>query len=375
MLRSEQDIYSYETEEKPNHYSMIALLCCIAIIVVCWLVNEIGIFRVGKDEMRIGAAITFVTAAIPACMLLFSKTARSNPSTKYYIVVAVGIYTFTVGTLLTFHTTIMMLFPVMIAMLYRSKRVGVIAAAFSFFSAAFAPVLGYMLGTWDVEFFKELILISSNGTAVIEGAYEAITLLSIGKILLYIVFPRMLMIGSCTMLMFYVIQIGEKHVENQIELFRVSRRDYLTGLFNQNCYKEALRAVAAERYIGVIFFDVNNLKSLNDTRGHEYGDLLLKRCAKSILAVCDDVNAYGFRLGGDEFLLLLLDADEVALNEKVAAWQTSLAAVNRENETAFEGLECSMAWGVARGSLRQLEELTQLADKAMYANKQRMKGN
>ena len=374
MLRSEQEIYTYETEEKPNHYSMIALLCCIVIILLCWILDEIGIFRVGKDEMRVGAAITFATAAVPVSMLLFNKAAYSYPSTKYYIVVAVGIYTFTVGTLLTFHTTIMMLFPMLIAMLYRSKRVGIIAAAASFFSATFAPVLGYMLGTWDIDLFKELILIGTNGTTVIEGAYDAITLLSIGKILLYIVFPRLLMIGSCTLLMFYIIQIGEKHVENQIELFRVSHRDYLTGLLNQNCYKEILQSAVSDRDIGVVFFDVNNLKSLNDTRGHEYGDLLLKRCAKSILDVCDDVNAYGFRLGGDEFLLLLLDADEFALNEKITAWKGALEAINRENETAFEGLECSMAWGVARGSLCQLEEVTDLADKAMYANKLRMKG-
>ena len=77
MLRSEREIYTYETEEKPNRYAVIALLCCIIIIFLCWLLDEIGVFRVGKDVMRVGAAITFGTAAVPVSMLLFNKAAYS----------------------------------------------------------------------------------------------------------------------------------------------------------------------------------------------------------------------------------------------------------------------------------------------------------
>ena len=372
MLRSENEIYIYETEEKPNRIARAALLCCAVIILFCWILNEIGIFRVGKTEMRVGTAITFSVASAPLLIMLLNKNALSSPYTKYMIVIAAGIYIFAVGTLLTFHTTIMILFPMMLAMLYRSRRLGVIAMVCTFACSMLSPVIGYILGTWDVEYFKELILICTNGTAVIQDARSGITLVSIGKILLYIVLPRLLMVGSCALLMFYVIQIGVNHVENQIELFKISRRDYLTGLLNQNCYKEALASVNGEENVGVIFFDVNGLKQLNDAKGHEAGDLLLKRSAKSILNVCT-ANAYAFRLGGDEFLLVLPGADGDALNEKVKEWEASLDEINKENEKSFDGLYCSVARGCALGKMRELEKLTQLADKNMYANKQLIK--
>ena len=373
MLRSEQEIYIYETEEKPNRFAMMALLCCDVIIAICWLLDEIGIFRVRTADMRVGTAITFTACAVPLFMILFHKSAYSNPKTKYYIIAAVSIYTFTVGTLLTFHTTIMMMFPILIAMLYRSKQLGIIASAASLACTILSPVLGYLLGTWDAEFFKELILICTNGTAVIVGAYDGISLLNIGKILLYIVFPRIMMIGSCTLLMFYVIQIGVKHVENQLELFKLSRRDSLTGLFNQNCYNEVLESKKADRPAAVVFFDVNNLKLVNDAKGHEQGDLLLKRCAQSILNICDDVNTYAFRLGGDEFIIVALDAGESLVTEKISAWKAALEEINLENAADFEGLECSMAWGYSCGTLSHLDELVQLADKNMYAQKIEMK--
>ena len=352
---------------------MAALLCCNVIIAICWILNEIGIFRVGKVEMRLGTAITFSACAIPLCMMLFYKKAFSDPKTKYYIITAVSVYTFTVGTLLTFHTTIMMIFPILIAMLYRSKRLGIIATLASFACTALAPVLGYILGTWDIEFFKELILIGTNGTAVVEGAFDGISLLNIGKILLYIVFPRLLMIGSCTLLMFYVVQIGVNHVENQIELFKISRRDSLTGLFNQNYYKEVLAAGKDERLAAVVFFDVNNLKLVNDAKGHECGDLLLKTCAQSILNICDNVNTYSFRLGGDEFIMILLDADESIVKGKISEWKTSLEKINLENADILDGIVCSMAWGYSCGTLSHLDELTKTADGNMYAQKAQMK--
>ena len=373
MLKSEQEIYIYETEKKPNRVATAALLCCDLIIVICWVLNELGIFRVGKTEMRIGTAITLAACAVPVCMMFLYKNAYSDARTKYYIITAVSIYTFTVGTLLTFHTTIMMIFPILIAMLYRSKQVGIIAASASFACTLFAPILGYVLGTWDIELFKELILIGTNGTAVVEGAFDGLSLLNIGKILLYIVLPRLMMIGSCTLLMFYVVEIGVNHVDNQIELFKISRRDSLTGLFNQNCYKEVLASERDDRPAAVVFFDVNNLKRINDAMGHEYGDLLLKRCAQSILNICDDVSTYSFRLGGDEFIMVVLDANEALVNEKISKWKASLEKINLENADDYEGLVCSMAWGYSCGTLSRLDELMQLADKSMYIKKAQMK--
>ncbi|MCQ2436648.1 MAG: GGDEF domain-containing protein [Clostridia bacterium] len=373
MVYSEKDIYLQETEIKPNRYAAIVLTCCVVFITVCFALNEIGIFRVGKSEMRIGTVITTIVSALPLSMLIFNKKAKSNRNTKYFVIIASSIYTFAVGSLLTFHTTIMLLFPMFFAMLYRSKSVGILAATSSIMCSIFSPIFGYLIGAWDIELFRELILIGTNGTAVIEGAYDGVSLLNVGKILLYLVLPHLMMVGSASILMFYIIRIGGDHVNNQILLNKLSHRDAVTSLYNQNYYNEILRQPKNEGNVGVIFFDVNYLKLTNDTYGHEYGDMLLKRCAQSILNVCDEVNTFGFRLGGDEFVILVEDANEKAVTEKIAEWQRSVETINAENVTEYNGIVCSLAYGYSFGKISELESLTQIADERMYSHKARMK--
>lgn len=373
MIKSDKDIYLEETEVRPNRYSRLVLISCFFISAFCWILNEIGFFRVGEMEMRIGTLIPALGIAIPVLITILNKKALYDKRTKYMVIASCFVFTFSVGTMLTFHTTIMMLFPLFTAMLYRSKSLGYIAAAASFICAFFSPILAYVLGTWDIEYFKELILIGTNGTAVIEGAYPAVTITGIGKILLYIVFPRLLMIGSCILLMFYVISLGADHVSNQILLNQLSHLDSLTGLYNQNYYREVVSSAEGDGIIAVVFFDVNGLKSVNDSFGHEYGDMLLKGCAQSLRNICNGENVNGFRAGGDEFMLLIENADERLVIDKLSEWELSINQINSENAGNEDWLKCSMAYGYVLGKACEIETLIRKADELMYVNKNRDK--
>lgn len=375
MIKSDRNIFVQETEIKPNTYASLVLGVSLVSIVFSWILNEIGLFRVGELEMRIGSAVPLTMVLVPLICVRVKKSLLSNPATKYYIMAACIVLTISVTTLLTFHTTIMLLYPMFVAMLYRSKKVGITALCGSLFCTVFSPILGYVIGAWDIELFRELILIGTNGVAEIVGATPGITLISIAKILLYIVLPRLMMVGSFAVLMFYIIQLGTVHVENQIVINRMSQRDSLTGLYNQNYYKEFLGIEKPDCIVGVIFFDVNGLKRLNDMFGHEYGDLLLRRCAKSISDVCLEDNESGFRLGGDEFLIILENADEASVISKLEQWQAALEAVNLENKDRYFSLVCSMAHGYAIGELKDMENLVRQADSMMYKNKVANAGN
>jgi len=101
--------------------------------------------------------------------------------------------------------------------------------------------------------------------------------------------------------------IALRQIENQTELERLSRTDSLTGLFNRRAFTEELeRALVRSRrnrQPGAIFFvDLNNFKSVNDIRGHDFGDRVLKELAKILKHAA---RSYDFvaRLGGDEFAL------------------------------------------------------------------------
>lgn len=89
-----------------------------------------------------------------------------------------------------------------------------------------------------------------------------------------------------------------------VELERASRYDALTGLHNRNaCIEKIDFLTQHSSYAGIVYADVNGLKEINDTRGHQAGDEALKRVAR-LLAKCYGLeNTY--RMGGDEFLVLM----------------------------------------------------------------------
>lgn len=104
------------------------------------------------------------------------------------------------------------------------------------------------------------------------------------------------------------------------KLSELSIRDELTGLYNRRFLKEIfpIELGKVRRYgftISLIFIDLNNFKVVNDTLGHSQGDSLLTCFANiSLENTRKDVD-YIFRLGGDEFLILLIGANtEDALN-------------------------------------------------------------
>jgi len=373
MINSEKNIYLQETEIKPNKYALIVLLASMGGILISWILNEIGIFRVGDLEMRVGSLISFIFVAVPAVTFLINKNSMGNPKMKYVIMTSFTVFTLANTVLMTFHTTVLLIFPISIAMLYRSKTLGIYALSSSLFCSIFSPVLGYLLGTWDLDFFKELLLIATNGTVELVGATYTLNMTSIYKILLYISFPRFMLVGAYSLLMFYVIGLGVDHVNNQIALNNISHKDTLTGLYNQSYYKEVIVSNDTIGDVAIVFFDVNDLKKLNDMYGHEQGDLLLKRSAESIIRVCDDERIVGFRVGGDEFLIIMEGADENEVKLLIDKWRTALDEINQENRELYEGLVCSMAYGYAIGKFKNILELVTEADNYMYSYKKKFK--
>ncbi|NCC62793.1 MAG: diguanylate cyclase, partial [Verrucomicrobiae bacterium] len=95
-----------------------------------------------------------------------------------------------------------------------------------------------------------------------------------------------------------------KAAEN--ELLYLSYHDHLTGLYNRRYFEQELKNLDTPENLplSIIMFDVNGLKLVNDSFGHDLGDVLLKKSAEAIKKACreDDIAA---RIGGDEFVILL----------------------------------------------------------------------
>lgn len=145
-----------------------------------------------------------------------------------------------------------------------------------------------------------------------------------------------------------------------------SQHDMLTKLFNRRSY--FLRS--QEEYpkldsIGVVYFDVNNLKMINDCYGHDAGDALIQKAAESIRCLTGDT-VHGYRMGGDEFIVVAMNCTQEGLNELLLRWEKELQKVNEK----YGGEPCTIAVGAAFAENGfEIEEVCQLADKRMYRDK------
>lgn len=152
--------------------------------------------------------------------------------------------------------------------------------------------------------------------------------------------------------------------------------DYLTGLFNRRYLEQTLdhkilRGGKRELPLGLILFDIDHFKRYNDTHGHAAGDKVLQAIADMMFEQLD-LSAIACRMGGDEFAVVLPEANEESTLKQAEA----LGARTKQLELFFEGkrLEAiTISQGVAMfprdGS--HTAELLAHADSALFMSKQR----
>jgi diguanylate cyclase (GGDEF)-like protein len=150
-----------------------------------------------------------------------------------------------------------------------------------------------------------------------------------------------------------------------------SERDTLTNLYNRRYFREifpkmkALSDRRAEKLI-ILFFDVDNFKSINDLYNHETGDQVLREISGHLAASFRN-KGYIVRWGGDEFLVILPFMDEAAMQALQNQFQNKLRTIQSQ---ALWELSVSMGCAVYPDEGDQLNDLIQSADKKMYMQKQ-----
>ncbi len=144
----------------------------------------------------------------------------------------------------------------------------------------------------------------------------------------------------------------------------MSSKDMLTGLLNRNEMNNRVAELQANAHgsdgesIGVVFADLNGLKRVNDVGGHDAGDELLRNAARAMLDVFDEEEA--FRVGGDEFLALVLGATESDVESKVEAL--------REAAKNYKDVVFAIGGCVAKDG-EDVHRALRLSDELMYADK------
>jgi diguanylate cyclase (GGDEF)-like protein len=156
----------------------------------------------------------------------------------------------------------------------------------------------------------------------------------------------------------------------------IARTDFLTGLPNTRPFSKALatelvRTRRSHAVLTVAYLDVDDFKKINDTLGHEAGDSALREIAAAVRGAvrASDIVA---RRGGDEFVLLLHDADADRARKVLARVLAHVASV-----VGGEHLQISLSVGAVTcvGGCCDGDELVRRADNLMYDVKQDGKGH
>ncbi len=178
--------------------------------------------------------------------------------------------------------------------------------------------------------------------------------------------------------------VGIKNIINKVDvgikseiISKLAYQDGLTGIGNRTAYQEKIDEYSHKKntVLGIVMFDVNNLKYINDVYGHKCGDKMIVNSAEIIKKAFSDIGSC-YRIGGDEFAVII-DGDDVSLkyNKSISLFNQ---IINEHNKNCDIDGCISIAYGMAifeSGKDTDISCVCELADKRMYKCKAQIKAN
>ena len=168
---------------------------------------------------------------------------------------------------------------------------------------------------------------------------------------------------------------AEKKAANMQEL---ANRDALTGIRNKNAYDHEIRRAGVklamgDDKVGLAIVDLNYLKKINDTYGHDKGNIAIKKLSRMVCVIFD--HSPVFRIGGDEFAVILRGNDYDHYDELTARFNAEIEAM-AEDASLEPWEKVSAAIGAAfydKELDHGIDSLFKRADRVMYDRKKEMK--
>ncbi|MCY6354287.1 sensor domain-containing diguanylate cyclase [Clostridium sp. ZS2-4] len=160
-------------------------------------------------------------------------------------------------------------------------------------------------------------------------------------------------------------------------LEKYATKDHMTDLFNRRVgleflEKECRQAVLGKQDLTICFIDIDGLKNVNDTYGHNTGDYLIKTVADLIKQFIGEKDI-ACRLGGDEFLIIFKNCNKRKAHE--ICYRLNYE-VTKLNELNLKPYNISISYGLAEFNEipeKSVDDFINTADKRMYDEKQKLK--
>lgn len=186
--------------------------------------------------------------------------------------------------------------------------------------------------------------------------------------ILYFIIPCML--GTILQGLFYGLTFGWLSVAIALAFVQLNHQgenayiDQLTGLYNRNYYDYIIESILKKKRTDVygITIDLDGLKEINDNFGHQEGDVAIRTISHIILNVVKGNNG-AIRVGGDEFMLLIITNDA---NEPIKIINNIMNQIDDYNKNSDKSYELAFSYGIAHFDGENTNKFFTEMDRRLY---------
>lgn len=162
-------------------------------------------------------------------------------------------------------------------------------------------------------------------------------------------------------------ELKEEKLKQKMQVMAYT--DPLTGLENRTSFNERLFEYNSQENLGCVVGDMNNLKFCNDKYGHSEGDKIITDAAMCIRQAFNGIGT-GYRIGGDEFCILIPNCDKSKI---LKALEKTNSLIAEKNKNRAMPISIAFGYAIRYGLDESVESLFNRSDEMMYDTKSRMK--
>lgn len=361
-----QEHYGYDQREidyKINKYTLKCLKATCVVVCAIGLANILNIFIVSQKLMMLGVSTFIIVVLVTVILCKFVDL--HEPWVKYVMLFNTVFAVTIVGIVLTYHTVLLSLLPLLLAVQYADKKIVIYTYVLTVLSMFAIVMGGFYWGLCDAN----MLTLTTKQTRDYVDATGVIQFTVANDnpwytLPLYFVLPRCILLLLAYPVIKSIVSNITDYTKYAVSMKRLSETDEMTGLHNKNKYLQMLE----EEYpkvekVAVIFLDVNNLKMTNDTLGHTEGDYVITSVASLIKDLTNE-RRKAYRIGGDEFVMVIENPHEDEIASIIEQWKIALKRRNN-----FSKIHISVASGYATGVGSDVKEIAKKADERMYLDK------
>jgi two-component system, cell cycle response regulator len=173
------------------------------------------------------------------------------------------------------------------------------------------------------------------------------------------------------------VKIGKRIISLEQKIIQIANTDYLTGVFNRRAFMERLeqevnRSVRHKKGFSVVITDIDHFKNINDSYGHQIGDLVLQKFAGKLSEISRSYDFVG-RYGGEEFIICLPETSAERSGVIVERMRREVAGleVNLPDKSS-KSVSVTASFGIAScvvDCVGNIDSIIKMADDALYKAK------